>query len=145
MSLRLIAPFALLLLAFVGASVWQYNIILDLQTKTGQQTEQLTAYQTAVTALAKAANDRIMAQQHLQQQQSALIATINQSKNTIRRLQRENDDYKNWAATQLPNVVKRLRQRPAITGADQYRQYLSARNTLHTQPNSAGTERGSDN
>ncbi len=51
---------------------------------------------------------------------------------------REDPPHANWAAQPLPAAARRLHQRPAITGADGYRQWLSSRHALHAQPGGAG-------
>ena len=48
----------------------------------------------------------------------------------IEELTRENEAYRRWAAAPLPAVAVRLRQRPAITGGQSYRDWLSQNNAL---------------
>ncbi|CDZ93584.1 Rz-like lysis system protein LysB [Pseudomonas saudiphocaensis] len=50
---------------------------------------------------------------------------------------REDLPHQSWADQPLPAAARRLHQRPAITGADGYRQWLSSRHALHTQPSGA--------
>jgi LysB family phage lysis regulatory protein len=52
---------------------------------------------------------------------------------------REDSPHQSWADQPLPVAARRLHQRPAITGADGYRQWLSSRHALHAQP--SGTDR----
>ena len=40
-------------------------------------------------------------------------------------LKRENSTLRDWATQPLPDIARRLRERPALTGADAYRQWLS--------------------
>lgn len=51
---------------------------------------------------------------------------------------REDPTHANWAAQPLPDAARRLHQRPAITGAAGYRQWLSGRDALHAGPSRAG-------
>jgi len=44
---------------------------------------------------------------------------------------REDPTHATWAAQPLPDAARRLHQRPAITGAAGYRQWLSGRDALH--------------
>lgn len=74
-------------------------------------------------------------QSALQQQQNQLSDQLNQSKFLIARLEHENKELSDWAANDLPDAVKRLRDRPHITGADDYQDWLSSRNRLHAEPN----------
>lgn len=46
-------------------------------------------------------------------------------------LTRENTALRHWADQPLPDAAARLRQRPALTGADAYRDWLSGRDPLH--------------
>lgn len=71
----------------------------------------------------------------LQQSQKLLSSQLTHSKIMIERLKRENQELSDWAANQLPTVVKRLRERPAITGAADYQNWLSSRNSLHPERN----------
>lgn len=50
---------------------------------------------------------------------------------TLQELQRENEDLRQWAGARLPDAVIRLRKRPAVTGADAYRQSLRDPEPLH--------------
>jgi hypothetical protein len=61
------------------------------------------------------------------------ITTLDVRKQQIKELKRENAELREWAAAQLPAAARRLRQRPAITGADAYRDWLSGRNALHPE------------
>ncbi len=51
---------------------------------------------------------------------------------------REDPTHATWAAQPLPAAARRLHQRPAITGAAGYRQWLSSRDALHAGPGGAG-------
>ncbi|KJH82846.1 hypothetical protein UF78_08345 [Stutzerimonas stutzeri] len=52
--------------------------------------------------------------------------------------QRHDPPLQSWADQPLPDAARRLHQRPTITGAAGYRQWLSSRDALHAQPGSAG-------
>lgn len=47
-------------------------------------------------------------------------------------LKRENQEFKAWAESALPADVIRLRRRPAITGAAEYKTWLQQSRNLHT-------------
>lgn len=49
---------------------------------------------------------------------------------------REDPIHQGWADQPLPAAARRLHQRPALTGADSYRQWLSDRHAL--QPGASG-------
>lgn len=48
----------------------------------------------------------------------------------IEDLKHENDELRQWADQPIPDAASRLRQRPAIIGADAYRQWLSGSGAL---------------
>lgn len=49
----------------------------------------------------------------------------------IEDLKHEIKELQEWADRPLPDAARRLRQRPAITGADAYRQWLSGSGAVH--------------
>lgn len=51
---------------------------------------------------------------------------------TLRKLEDENDQLRQWAAHRLPAEFGRLRDRDALSGANAYRQRLRDTQTLHT-------------
>ena len=59
----------------------------------------------------------------------------------IEDLKHENDELRQWADRPLPDAARRLRERPAITGADAYRQWLSSSGALPTAGDKPGEER----
>jgi LysB family phage lysis regulatory protein len=71
------------------------------------------------------------AQAALRRLQDQLRQGLAKREHTIEALKRENAELRNWASQPLPELARRLRQRPALTGADAYRQWLSSRGALH--------------
>jgi len=67
------------------------------------------------------------AQTTLRTQQDQLRQGLAKRELTIEALKRENSELRNWAAQPLPDAARRLRERPALTGAEAYRQWLSGR------------------
>lgn len=88
---------------------------------------------TTITTLRTNLADERQAQTKLQQLGQDLRRELDVRKQQIKELKRENAELREWAAAQLPVAARRLRQRPAITGADAYRDWLSGRNTLHPE------------
>ncbi|WP_010213936.1 Rz-like lysis system protein LysB [Pseudomonas sp. R81] len=86
---------------------------------------------TTITTLRTNLADERQAQTTLQQTGQDLRRELDVRKQQIKELKRENAELREWAAAQLPVAARRLRQRPAITGADAYRDWLSGRNALH--------------
>ena len=77
------------------------------------------------------------AQATLRTQQDQLRQGLAKRELTIEVLKRENAELRDWAAQPLPDAARRLRERPALTGADAYRQWLSGRSAV--PPASDGT------
>lgn len=88
---------------------------------------------TTITTLRTNLADERQAQTTLQQTGQDLRRELDVRKQQIKELKRENAELREWAAAQLPVAARRLRQRPAITGADAYRDWLSGRNALHSE------------
>lgn len=70
------------------------------------------------------------AQADLRKQQDQLRQGLAARNQKIQELTRENDELREWAAQLLPDAARRLRERPAITGAGGYRDWLSSRDAL---------------
>lgn len=70
------------------------------------------------------------AQASLRTQQDRLRQGLANRERTIEALKRENTELRDWADQPLPDAARRLRERPAITGADAYRQWLSGRGAV---------------
>lgn len=120
-----------LVLAALGGVIYYLHTQNTQLTADKAKTEH-TALQRKYTiaTLAQNAADKDAALQALAAQHNALETQFNHREQTIRGLQRENENYRKWANTRLPNAVKRLRQRPAITGSSEYRQWLSNADSL---------------
>ena len=88
---------------------------------------------TTIATLRTALADERQAQTSLQQTGQDLRRELDVRKQQIKELKRENAELREWAAVQLPVAARRLRQRPVITGADAYRDWLSDRNALHPE------------
>lgn len=81
------------------------------------------------------------AQQQLQTTQQQLRQTLRNRQLKIEALTRENEELRDWFDTELPVVARRLRERPAITGAAAYQDWLSSRDALHPVSNPAADQR----
>jgi LysB family phage lysis regulatory protein len=78
------------------------------------------------------------AQASLRSQQDQLRQGLANRERTIEALKRENSELRTWADEPLPDAARRLRQRPALTGADAYRQWLSGRGAVPAASNGTG-------
>ncbi|MGL6094164.1 MAG: Rz-like lysis system protein LysB [Pseudomonas paracarnis] len=72
------------------------------------------------------------AQSALRTQQDQLRQGLAKRERTIEELKRENAELRTWATQPLPDAARRLRERPALTGADAYRQWMSGRGAVPT-------------
>lgn len=66
----------------------------------------------------------------LRTQQDLLRQGLAKRERTIEELKRENSELRDWATQLLPDAARRLRERPAITGAAAYRDWLSGRGAV---------------
>ncbi|AMP13429.1 Rz-like lysis system protein LysB [Collimonas pratensis] len=73
----------------------------------------------------------------LQTAHDRIATTLAERENLIESLQHENPTIRSWADTPLPDAIAGLRQHPAATGADDYRQRLSNSDPLPTAGGSA--------
>ncbi|NMY05987.1 LysB family phage lysis regulatory protein [Pseudomonas sp. WS 5059] len=72
------------------------------------------------------------AQSALRTQQDQLRQGLAKRERTIEELKRENAELRTWATQPLPDAARRLRERPALTGAAAYRDWLSGRGAVPT-------------
>ncbi|MGN7441167.1 Rz-like lysis system protein LysB [Pseudomonas lactis] len=72
------------------------------------------------------------AQSNLRVQQDQLRQGLAKRERTIEDLKRENAELRYWADQPLPDAARRLRERPALTGAAAYRDWLSGRGAVPT-------------
>lgn len=100
----------------------------DNRAKEAERREQLK--DTAITTLTGELTAQAEETQQLQGQLDKLAQTAATRADTIKRLKRENDELKDWAARHLPAAVVGLLQRPAITGAADYQAHLSSSGPL---------------
>ena len=99
------------------------NALAALEAKLNQKNSQLIAL-NILTQTNSREQTRLYA---AAEETTALLQTRQRH---IEDLTRENEEYRRWAAAPLPAVAVRLRQRPAITGSQSYREWLSQNNAL---------------
>ena len=101
----------------------QKNALAALEAKLNQKNSQLIAL-NILTQTNSREQTRLYA---AAEETRALLQTRQRH---IEELTRENEAYRRWVAAPLPAVAVRLRQRPAITGGQSYRDWLSQNNAL---------------
>lgn len=103
--------------------------ITALQQRNARQANAIIRMGSELAALRLAQQSMQIAQADVRRQH----ATSQLQKQEIRR---NDPDFDSWGAQPLPDAARRLHERPALTGADAYRDWLSRRNAL--QPATVG-------
>lgn len=119
----------------VTSGVQTYRLADARQAVIDQQKTDAISKNGQLIALALTANANNQAQAQLRQQIASTDQLLAQRNSQIRRLYRENETLRRWADTPLPDDIIRLRQRPAFTGAADYRQWLSESSTVPSSGN----------
>lgn len=125
---------AVLLLA---GGVQTYRLSEARQVVIDQQNTETIRKSGQLIALALTADANNQAQAQLRQQVASADQLLAQRNSQIKRLYRENETLRRWADTPLPDDIIRLRRRPALTGAADYRQWLSESSTVPISGNRA--------
>lgn len=111
----------------------------DLATERLATAQQRNARQAAtITRLTGELATQRLDQLALQQTLSDLRQAYATDQLKKKERRREDPTHATWAAQPLPDAARRLHQRPAITGAAGYRQWLSDRDALHAGPSRPG-------
>ena len=139
------ALYGLALLCALALFVWgqQQRIAVATQaTALAQQVaktarEDATRNLTNANTLQNTLNQERQAQSQLRSLHDQLRQGLTLREQQIEVLKRENTALRDWAAQPLPDIALRLRERPALTGADAYRQWLSDRGAVPTAGNRA--------
>ena len=130
-------------LALVGALalfIWgqQQRVAVAKQATVMAQQDAKTAREdaarnlTTATTLRNTLGQERQAQSQLRSLYDQLRQGLARREQKIEVLKRENTVLRDWAAQPLPDVARRLRERPALTGADAYRQWLSGGGAVPT-------------
>ena len=134
------ALYRLALLGALALLIWgqQQRIAVAKQVTTLAQKDAKTARDeaarnlTTATILRNTLSQERQAQSQLRSLHDQLRQGLIRREQQIEVLKRENTVLRNWAAQPLPDVARRLRERPALTGADAYRQWLSGGGAVPT-------------
>ncbi|NMY38155.1 MULTISPECIES: Rz-like lysis system protein LysB [unclassified Pseudomonas] len=134
------ALYGLALLGALALFIWgqQQRISVARQATELAQHDAKTAREDAArnlntaTTLNRTLNLERQAQSQLRSLHDQLRQGLAQRELQIEGLKRENTALRDWAAQPLPDIARRLRERPALTGADAYRQWLSGRGAMPT-------------
>ena len=120
-------------------AVWgvdQYLDASDARTKLIES--QLTATQEAAARNLANTNELIATLTTIRDSQAKLLMLHGELRTGMAQRLRQIEDLKHeikelqeWADRPLPGAARRLRDRPAITGADAYRKWLSGSGAMH--------------
>ncbi|MCI9874491.1 Rz-like lysis system protein LysB [Pseudomonas atacamensis] len=133
------ALYGVALLASIALLIWgqsQRIEVADTKVKLADQTastarDRATRSEETAAQLKTSLQEERAAQAKLRGVQDQLRQGLAARERTIEDLKRENAELRLWADQPLPDAARRVRQRPAITGAAAYRDWLSGRGALH--------------
>ncbi|AKV07185.1 peptidase [Pseudomonas fluorescens NCIMB 11764] len=133
------ALYGVALLAAIALLVWTQSQRIEVADKNAELANQAAdaardrATRSEATAIHLQASlqEERTAQIKLRSVQDQLRQGLATRQQTIEDLKRENADLRLWADQPLPDAARRLRERPAITGAAAYRDWVSGRGALH--------------
>lgn len=136
----------LALVAALALLIWHQQTRIDavqarqvLATERAEQAEQTAAqHQANADNLAATLATERTAQAQLQTRTDELRTLLAARQRDIEELKRENEDLRRWADQPLPVAARRLRERPVLTGADAYRDWLSRRDAVRAASDGAG-------
>ena len=132
------ALYSLALLGALALLIWVQETRIDVaEGKTERAQDAAKTARDAADRNLKTANtlaDTLKQEREnqgaLRTQQDLLRQGLAKRERTIEELKRENDELREWATQLLPDAARRLRERPAITGAAAYRDWLSGRGAV---------------
>lgn len=132
----------LAIIVLLGYSAWQSYQRASLQSAIAQeQKKQLQGMEQLLTSIQghqAAVNSQSGA---ILSQQAALRGTLAQRQAEFRKLEQHVQEIRDWSLGELPDTVQRLRERPAVTGAQAYHDAVRSSGPLHTDREPATDER----
>lgn len=142
--LAIAAAIALLMLALGLGNYLQHQQLQNLRERTAIAEQTARNNLAIIDTLEQHATAQRASLQALNRTQNSLREALSLREITIKQLERDNENYRHWAAVELPDAAARLRQRPAITGANAYRQFLSGPEPVPAAAHSAAEKRRPD-
>jgi len=133
------ALYGFALLASIAFLIWGQSQRIEVADIRAEQADQAastardraTRSEETAAQLHTSLQEERAAQAKLRGVQDQLRQGLAARQRTIEDLKRENAELRLWADQPLPDAARRMRQRPAITGAAAYRDWLSGRGALH--------------
>lgn len=144
---KVIAVIFALVMAGLSVQSWRLNSAQEMIVRQRQslaaQAVALSDKNSQLVGLSLLTRNASQEQVKLYAAAEQTAALLQQRQKQIERLIRENSQLRGWMATRLPAAVIRLRQRPAVTHGEDYRQWLSANNPMSATEKSAKHQRRS--
>ena len=109
---------------------YQNQQLMTAQQHIGAMKTTLDTLSASMTSITNTALKNQKDQAQLLKQLQQVAQSNNQFNQQLQGLKNDVQEVKLWAATLLPADVSRLQQRPAISGADEFRAWLSVRYTM---------------
>lgn len=142
------ALYGFALLASIALLIWgqsQRIEVADMKADLADQAastarDRATRSEETAAQLQTSLQEERTAQARLRGEQDQLRQGLTARQRMIEDLKRENADLRLWADQHLPDAARRMRERPAITGAAAYRDWLSGRGALHPVGDQTGQE-----
>nr|WP_257229417.1 DUF2570 domain-containing protein [Pseudomonas sp. BMW13] len=106
-----------------------------------QLTQRNTRQANAIIRMGGELASQRLAQQSMQIAQADVRQQHAASQIQKQETRRNDQTFADWSAQPLPAAARRLHERPALTGADAYRTWLSRRNALQPAASSATEQR----
>lgn len=136
-----LAPYALSALLALG--VWtQRETIAAQGTAITQYGERIDQQDATLAAIRDGIKQAAAEQRKLAKTQEGFRSALAERQTELLELKRENEEFRLWADDVLPDVVARMRERPAITGARGYSEHLRARQPVRPGGGTPDKERG---
>lgn len=141
------ALYGLALLATLALLLWTQQLRSQAESARAerdgqalqQASERIERQAQTITQLDQALQAERTAQAQLRTLQAQLRQGLAQRERTLKELTHADPDLRTWSALPLPAAARRLRQRPALSGADAYRHWLSRSGAVPASGD--GTER----
>lgn len=124
-----LAPY--LVCAVLALGIWnQRGTIAAQATTITTYGERLDAQDEAMSKVTAGIQQGKIDLRQLVAIQEDFRSALESRRSDIEDLKRENEDFRRWADGVLPEPVARMRERPTITGADGYAEYLRTRSPV---------------
>lgn len=134
-----VAPYVVCALLALG--IWHQRGTIAAQATTltayGERLDAQDAAMSKVTAGIQQGKDDL---RRLAATQEGFRSDLESRRSDIEELKRENEEYRRWADGVLPEPVARMRERPAITGANGYAEYVRTRRPVRAVSKPAGPQ-----